>query len=298
MKYDRNLYFSTSGPVTINAFQPVTSPLGTIVYAGTKWNSQATYAHAAPPDYLRPTPHYLLVYTLEGEADYFDDTGIKTVMGVGSLMWAAPGVNQSYGPRSAEPWSEFFMWFGGPLFDLWQASGYPGPQSRHLQLEPRDYWLSQFQELVAPVGASSAGAHLLRLGRLQQILATALQLQEQRCQSTESCVWRETAIKHLTSGTLNSPALEEVAGRLNVSYSLFRKKFLNLTGRTPGQYRAEWIMQQAGRRLVETSDSVGQIAEELGFYDQFHFSRRFKQVMGLAPADFRRQTVRPPAEGK
>ncbi len=298
MEYDRNLYFSTAGPVTINAFQPVTSPLGGIVYAGTKWNSLATYAHAEPPDYLRPTPHYLLVYTLEGEADYFDDTGVKTVMRTGSLMWAAPGVNQSYGPRSAAPWSEFFLGCGGPLFDLWQASGDPGPQSRHLQLEPRDYWLGQFQGLVAPVETASPGAHLLRLGRLQQILATALQRQEQRSQSTESCAWRETAIKHLTAGTLNSPSLEEVAGRLNSSYSLFRKKFLALTGRTPGQYRAEWIMQQAGRRLVETTDSVGQIAAELGFYDQFHFSRRFKQVMGLAPADFRRQTVRPPVEGK
>ena len=55
--YDKNLYSSTRGPFTIHAPQPVVCTIGKIVFAGTKWNSQATYAHAPPPDYLRPTPH-------------------------------------------------------------------------------------------------------------------------------------------------------------------------------------------------------------------------------------------------
>ena len=41
---DPNLYFSTPGPFTIDAPQPVSCPMGRIIYAGTKWNSRATYA--------------------------------------------------------------------------------------------------------------------------------------------------------------------------------------------------------------------------------------------------------------
>ena len=64
---DPNLYFSTPGPFTIDAPQPsVVCPMGRIIYAGTKWNSRATYAHAPPPDFMRPAPHFLVVYTLEG----------------------------------------------------------------------------------------------------------------------------------------------------------------------------------------------------------------------------------------
>lgn len=286
---DPNLYFSMPGPITINAPQPVDCALGQIVYAGTKWSSRATYAHAPPPDYMRPTPHYLLVYTLEGEADYMDDTGVKTVMRKGSLMWTVPGVNQSYGPRPGNQWSEFFLWFAGPIFDAWQAQGFPGGKSRELHLEPIDYWISQFSIIVQLSPTVSIESPLVRLCRLQTILAEALHIQAVDRHTAENTVWRETACHQLSSGNLISPSLNEVARTLNMSYTLFRKRFLQLTGKTPGQYRTGIIIQRACTRLLETRDPMFQISDELGFHDQFHFSRRFRQIVGLSPREFRRQ---------
>jgi len=286
---DPNLYFSTSGPFSINAPQPLSCELGQIIYAGTKWNSQATYAHAPAPDFMRPTPHFLLVVTLEGDADYEDDTGVKTVMRKGSLMWTAPGVNQSYGPRDGARWSEFFMWFGGRIFDLWQQQGFPGRQSRHFLLEPFDYWLGRLRNLVAPLPQSAQELPLVRLCRLQQILADALQVAEVGQTSAENSVWREVACGKLAAGTLTHPSLEKIAHSLNMSYSLFRKRFLQMTGKSPGEYRAEEIMRQASLRLLATDDPIADISNTLGFHDQFHFSRRFKQATGMTPSDFRRQ---------
>jgi AraC-like DNA-binding protein len=77
-----------------------------------------------------------------------------------------------------------------------------------------------------------------------------------------------------------------------MSYSLFRKRFLQLTGTTPSQYRTVEIMRRACRRLLETDDPVYHIAADFGFHDAFHFSRRFKQVVGFSPCDFRRQMPR------
>ncbi|MFA6104575.1 MAG: AraC family transcriptional regulator [Victivallaceae bacterium] len=289
MNIDRNLYFSTRGSFTIHAPQPVDCPLGQIIFAGTKWNSQATYGHAPPPDYLRPTPHYLLVYTLEGEADYFDDTGVRTILRKGMLVWTRPNVNQSYGPRPGSRWSEFFMWFGGPVFDTWQAQGFPGSKSRVLFIEPVKYWIERFIEVVQPPAAAPAETSFVRLCRLQQILAEAMQIQENNKENTELIAWRKTACRLLSEGTLTSPALAEVAKCLNMSYSLFRQRFLLVTGKTPGKFRSGEIMRKASSRLLESNDSLSRIAEHFGFHDQFHFSRRFKHEIGMSPSAFRHQ---------
>ena len=286
---DHNLYFSTHGPITINASHPASCPLGEIVFAGTKWNSRATYAHAPPPDYMRPTPHYLLIYTLEGEADYRDDTGVKTILRKGSLVWTCPNVNQSYGPRPGQRWSEFFVWFGGSLFDTWRDQGFPGARSLVLSLDPVSYWLDKFRQVVVPDSTAVPEVGLVKICRFQSILAEALQCHEQNQEASEDTVWRETVCRRLRQGTLTSPTLEGIARSMKMSYTLFRQRFLALTGKSPGQFRSDEIMYAACRLLLENDDPVSSIAERLGFYDQFHFSRRFKQKIGLSPSNFRLQ---------
>lgn len=286
---DKNLYFSIHGPFNIHAPQPVVCSIGKIIFAGTKWNSQATYAHAPPPDYLRPTPHYLLIYTLEGEADYFDDTGVRTILHKGTLVWTRSGVNQSYGPRSGSCWSEFFMWFSGPIFDTWQLQGFPGAKSRLLFLEPIEYWIDRFIEIVQPRMTAPVENSFVRLCRLQQLLAEAMQIQEKSGENTELIAWRIAACNRLTEGNLITPSLTAVAKSFNMSYSLFRKRFLELTGKSPGKFRSLEIMRRACLQLSETNDSLAQIAERLGFHDQFHFTRRFKQEIGVPPSAFRHQ---------
>lgn len=295
-QYDPNLYFSTPGPFTVHAPQPIVCPMGRIIYAGTKWNSLATYAHASPPDYMRVTPHFLLVYTLEGQANYEDSTGVKAVLRKGSLVCAKPGVNQSYGPKRGERWSEFFAWFTGPLFDVWQEQGFPGDQTRILVAEPIEYWIRRFIDIVQPSSEASLDSPLVRLCHFHTILAEALQTESESAHTQQMIAWRKTACQRLTEGTLSAPSLNEIAKSMHVSYTLFRKRFLQLTGKTPSQYRFEEIIRRACRRLLETDDPLYQIAIDLGFHDAFHFSRRFKQIIGLPPRDFRLQLYRKEAK--
>jgi AraC-like DNA-binding protein len=133
---------------------------------------------------------------------------------------------------------------------------------------------------------------LVQLCRLQQILADAVQIEEVGRRTAAATVWRETVCSRLADGTLTSPSLQDVAASMHISYTLFRKRFLELTGTTPSQYRTAEIIRRACRRLLETDDSLSTIAADLGFHDAFHFSRRFKQVLGLSPSSFRRQIPR------
>jgi AraC family transcriptional activator of pobA len=60
-----------------------------------------------------------------------------------------------------------------------------------------------------------------------------------------------------------------------------------ITGKTAGDFIDEIVIMEAKVLLNNFSKSIGQVAEELNFSDQFYFSKFFKRHAGLNPSDYR-----------
>ena len=58
---------------------------------------------------------------------------------------------------------------------------------------------------------------------------------------------------------------------------------------TIGEYVRELRIRRACQQLVNSRKSLSEVALEVGFYDQSHFCRTFKQAIGITPAEYRRQ---------
>jgi AraC-like DNA-binding protein len=56
---------------------------------------------------------------------------------------------------------------------------------------------------------------------------------------------------------------------------------------TPLQLFTSMKIQRACQLLQSKNVTIKSIAYQLGFFDQYHFSKVFKQVMGVAPKNFR-----------
>ena len=57
---------------------------------------------------------------------------------------------------------------------------------------------------------------------------------------------------------------------------------------SPMDYVLSLRVQEAQRLLSTTQLSLGSIAAATGFYDQSHFTKRFRKVTGLTPLQYRR----------
>lgn len=87
--------------------------------------------------------------------------------------------------------------------------------------------------------------------------------------------------------------VRQVAERLYVSERTLTKAFRRELGQTPGCYIDEMLFMEACRRLRLTDRPIGEISEQLGFCDQFYFSRCFRARSGKSPSAYRREgTVR------
>jgi AraC family transcriptional regulator len=56
---------------------------------------------------------------------------------------------------------------------------------------------------------------------------------------------------------------------------------------TPGEYARKLRVEAACRKLALTDSPLSQIGLSVGYFDQSHFSRNFKKLMGLTPTQYR-----------
>jgi AraC family transcriptional regulator, transcriptional activator of pobA len=85
--------------------------------------------------------------------------------------------------------------------------------------------------------------------------------------------------------TLHRPG--DYAGLLHISAKALNKAGKARFNKTLSDLIAERIIIEAKRELYLTSKPVKQIAFELGFNDEFYFSRYFKNNVGVSPQVFR-----------
>jgi AraC-like DNA-binding protein len=81
----------------------------------------------------------------------------------------------------------------------------------------------------------------------------------------------------------------ELAAELGMSESRFSRFFRRATGNTFTDFVNRIRVNRAGQLLMETDSLVTHICYEVGFNNVANFNRRFLEVKGLTPTEFRRQ---------
>jgi AraC-like DNA-binding protein len=78
-----------------------------------------------------------------------------------------------------------------------------------------------------------------------------------------------------------------LAAVVNLSRSHYTTLFRRVTGYAPLRYLNHLRMQRAVQLLNTTNLSIKEISDQLGFSDQFYFSRAFSKMHGHAPTEHR-----------
>jgi AraC-like DNA-binding protein len=89
---------------------------------------------------------------------------------------------------------------------------------------------------------------------------------------------------------ITSPwSADSLAKEVSMSRSAFVDRFTTLVGMPPIRYLTVWRLQAAKRSLRETSKTIAQLAQEVGYGSDEAFSRAFKREFGLSPSRWRDQ---------
>ncbi|MBW8683362.1 helix-turn-helix domain-containing protein [Chitinophaga rhizophila] len=88
-------------------------------------------------------------------------------------------------------------------------------------------------------------------------------------------------------------SLRSLARKHFINEKSLSRAFLKTFGVKISDFVLEQVMERARYLLENTDMLVADIAEELGYSNDYNFSRTFKNMYGEYPASFRRKTVTP-----
>lgn len=90
-------------------------------------------------------------------------------------------------------------------------------------------------------------------------------------------------------------SLAEMAAISRMPMETFRKRFVAEVGMPPLSYVLHCKMERAKELLRDQNYSVRQAGIEVGMNDPYHFSKQFKNIVGISPSAFMKQASAPNA---
>lgn len=111
--------------------------------------------------------------------------------------------------------------------------------------------------------------------------------------------WQARRVAHQLAERIAEPLRVEdlsVPARLTPGY--FSKAFRGSFGMSPHAYLVQRRLERACELMLQTDESLAQIAVACGLYDQAHLTRLFRKRHGQSPGAWRRDQLAAPAPAR
>lgn len=95
------------------------------------------------------------------------------------------------------------------------------------------------------------------------------------------------ALNYIEQNFQNDISVENIASFCGLNRTYFGRIFKETVGKSPQQFLLSYRMSKAAELLKLTGLSISDIGNAVGYPNQLHFSRAFKNVYGLSPREWR-----------
>lgn len=228
-------------------------------------------------------PHYAFILLLRGDGSFTDSEGNTHILTPGSIFQRLPGKAHSNRVSPESGWLEFWIALGAPLYrTLKELRALPREEALHLS--PEKCSPQSYSELLHELSRAEHRELPLLLHRLMGLLFSLFH-EAQSDYAAGSVVAR--AVGLIETDPAARRKLPEIAEELGSSYASLRRRFKSETGISLIQYRINVRLNRARELLAKRDRSIGEIAEILGYPDQFSFSKQFRRHLGYSPREYR-----------
>lgn len=236
----------------------------------------------------RVLQEFQLLYITKGAGSFTSDRTPKQSLTKGALLCLFPGQWHTYSPSEKIGWNEYYIGFNGPVAELWFRQAGITPDNPVLKIGFNAELVKLFQSAIEVANGGKNAAQQCLSGIVMHILGLICYISSNRIFEEDSISQKIERSKIIMIENLyKNIDVEELAEKLNLSYSWFRKVFKDYTGYAPAKYFQELKIKKAEELLMRTSHSVKEISYMLNYKSAEHFFSLFKKKTGFTPLEYR-----------
>ena len=231
-------------------------------------------------------PFYSIEYVVRGHGEV-KLKGRAYSLQPGRLFSYGPGVAQRITGDPANPLVKYFVDFAGTQAAQLLRSCKLSP-GRVSEVFPANALQPLFDELIQ-AGSQVRRENAELCAKLLECMALRISGSRAPLEGAEtrSFATYQRCRQHIEKFSLRLRTLAQIADECHVDPAYLCRLFRKFDKQSPYQLLLRLRINHAAV-MLQTGTCVSIIAEELHFADPFHFSRTFKNLMGIAPSHFAR----------
>lgn len=231
---------------------------------------------------------YQLVYITKGSGFFSSQScKIRKIQG-GTMIVLFPGEWHSYYPDPETGWDEYWVGFQGSYIDQQVTKGFFSKKEPLLPIRLSATIVGLYEDILNLALQEKSGYQQIISSIVLHILGTVYYKGKNKLFTNTEVVDKINQARIIMKENIETPLTpEELANRLGMGYSWFRRIFKEYTGISPAKYQQQQRILRAKEYLTDTLLNVSEIAYRLGFENAGHFSTFFRQKEGSTPSEFR-----------
>lgn len=236
---------------------------------------------------------YQILYLTKGKGKFSSATlgkGKFVPLESGMIFLLFPGEWHTYFPDITTGWKEYWIGFSGNFAHNLVKNGFFSPDKPIFKVNIHEDIVNLYETAISVAEKQEAGFQHVLAGIVDRLLSLAFYYDKQTFYNDSSIVNKINEAKILVIENYATISPEEIAEKLCLSYSSFRKSFKEYTGFSPAKYINDVRMNKAKELLTNSDMSIKEISYASGFNNHDYFFTAFRRRTGQTPAEYRALT--------
>ena len=237
----------------------------------------------------RVLDEFQLLFIVKGSGSFESAHHSRVQIDAGTIILLFPGEwhNYCYAPDTG--WDEYWVGFDGINVQNMIMSSFFTVSNPVFKVGINDEFISFYKSIIAYAEQEAVGYQQVASSIVRHMLGLLYFKTQNSLFSDKEVVEKINQARILIRDNIsNSVSPVDIAIQLGLGYSWFRKAFKKYAGISPAQFQLQIRLQRAKELLLNTNQSISEIAYELTFDTPGQFSTFFKQKANMTPKEFRR----------